>query len=255
MHFRITKQERTSMKKSKKPSLAAEIAGDIAREHNTPIVRDPVDDLSIPAFLRRGKEGELPRVKAKRAGAKVAPPQPPQPRQPTLLERLEPEDFRHYVEAEVKSGRIQGKWLADETTIEMLRRQYGGRQEKREEGLAHLAAYKAAHPRPPAKPKQAYPEDVLHITSFDEANPRKPGSANHGKYEGFKKFMAANPSATVLEVVSKSGYYRNDLMHDVKQKRITLGAKPNVKAIVARNIAKIEKEADAKIKKAAKKKK
>ena len=103
----------------------------------------------------------------------------------------------------------------------MLRSQFGGVSAKKEEN-------NVPYPKLLGQPRvrAAFPEDQMHVTSYDTANPRKPGSKNHEKYEGFKRFMAANPNATVLEIVSKSGFYRNDFMHDVKQNRITLGTSP-----------------------------
>jgi hypothetical protein len=183
------------------------------KAHNTYIWAPAADGLDIPTFLR---------TKTNRAAAKPTPAPKPEP---TILEQLEPTEFREYVEKEIKAHRIQGKWLADGTTVNLLRAQWGGKQEKKQEGLARLAEYKAEHPKPPAPPKAAYAEDALCILHYDTANPRKVGSANHAKYEAFKAFMVKSPRATVGEVLANTKYYRNDLMWDVKQGRIKLGEK------------------------------
>jgi hypothetical protein len=200
------------------------------------------DGMDIPDFLKRGKDnkpkagsnyegvhpakksGILKRSQAERSAA--GKPFFAPPKEPTLLETLEPVEFREYVEKEIKAGRVQGKWLSDSSTVGVLRSQWGGKEEKKQEGLARLAEYKAEHPKPPAKPKAVHAEDALHILHHDTANPRKVGSANHAKYESFKAFMVKCPRATVGEVLAGTKYYRNDLMWDVKQGRIKLGEAP-----------------------------
>jgi hypothetical protein len=214
-------------------------AGKPAAAKETPA--PAADGLDIPAFLKRQKDGSLPKSNyegvhpAKKSGilkrsqaersAAGKPFFAPPVKEPTILETLEPKEFREYVEKEIKAHRIQGKWLSDGTTIELLRGQWGGKVEKKEEGLARLAEYKAEHPRP-VKVKATHAEDALHILHHDTANPRKVGSANHAKYEAFKAFMVKNPKATVGEVLAGTNYYRNDLMWDVKQGRIKLGEAP-----------------------------
>jgi hypothetical protein len=178
-----------------------------------------VADGDIPGFLLVKNRGK---VKAKRA--KTPTTAAAAVVQPTLLEQIEDVDFREYVAGEIKAGRIQGKWLADGTTTEMLRHRFYGKRAEKEAGLAKLAEYKAAHPRP-VRQKPVYPEDALHVVHHDTANPRKVGSSNHAKYESFKAYMANHPRATVGEVLANTKYYRNDLMWDVKQGRIKLAKK------------------------------
>jgi hypothetical protein len=219
-----------------------------------PIAQAICDGLDIPDFLRRQKDGSVKPTRAK-AQTKVVAPKPAEP-EVDPLDLIEDVEFRTFVEREIKAGRFQKKWLEGSdasTQLAMLQAEFGGKRAKKEEGLARLAEYKETHKKPP-KPRQAYAEDAMYIASFDQANPRREGSANHAKYEGFKKYMAEHPSATVLEVVSKSGFYRNDLMWDVKQGRIKLSETSPVKAQLAKNIAAIEKEADAKVARAKAKK-
>jgi hypothetical protein len=198
----------------------------------------PDDGMGIPAFLKRQKDGSLPKSNyegvhpAKKSGilkrsqaersAAGKPFFAPPVKEPTVLETLEPADFKEYVEKEIKAGRLQEAWLVDASTIQLLREQHGGKEEKKQEGLARLAEYKAEHPKP-VKEKPAHAEDALYVLHHDTANPRKVGSSNHAKYEEFKAFMAKNPRSTVGEVLANTKYYRNDLMWDVKQGRIKLG--------------------------------
>jgi hypothetical protein len=200
------------------------------KAHNTYIWAAPKketpDKLDIPAFLRRQKDNKPSKAPVPKSGLVAKPVQaPPVKPEPTILEQLEPAEFKEYVEKEIKAGRIQGKWLSDGSTVTLLRSQWGGKQEKKEESLAKLAEYKAEHPKP-VKVKVAHAEDALYILHHDTANPRKVGSANHGKYEAFKAYMAKSPTATVGEVLANTNYYRNDLMWDVKQGRIKLGEAP-----------------------------
>jgi hypothetical protein len=226
MHFRIqvSKEDYPMAKKAK-------------NDVKTVTTPDPMD---IPPFLKRQKGGELPksnyegvhpakksgilkRSQAERSAASKPFFAPLPVKEPTILEQIEPEDFREFVAKEIKTGRIQGKWLADGVTTELLRRQFSGKRVEKEESLAKLAEYKAAHPKP-VKEKVAHADDALFIVHHDLANPRKVGSGNHAKYEEFKAYMAKTPQATVGEVLANTKYYRNDLMWDVKQGRIKLAA-------------------------------
>jgi hypothetical protein len=201
----------------------------------------------IPAFLRRNSDNTVKVTKTSKKAAKVAAPLPVAAavKEPTLLERIEDEGFRTYVTAEIKSGRIQGKWLADGSTLALLRTQYDGG--KKATASPAEKAVKAV------KVKAVHAEDCMFIASFDTANPRKVGSANHAKYEKFKAYMFDHPNATVGQIVSTTGYYRNDLLWDVKQGRIKLtaaletpAAKKEAKGLPPIKKAKAKKKVEAK---------
>jgi hypothetical protein len=176
-------------------------------------------DLHIPDFLQRKKDGSLKHPRAtKKAGGGSATAYPKAAAPPSPLEDLPAGEFKTYVEGELRAGRVQEKWLADGTTISLLEREFYGKRQRREEGLAKLRelgeARKAEKASLPSRP--SYGEGV-YVVYVNPVNPRKEGTGAHGRYDKLLAYFRAHPQPTVVEVLAAAGYRKDDLEWDVQR--------------------------------------
>ena len=180
------------------------------------MAKDNDDGLDIPAFLRRQKDGSFANPKARAKGKKRPAEKPPQPVEPGPIEQIASPDFKAYVEAEVKSGRVNEKWLNDPSTLSLLEAEYYGKRQRREEGLEKLRALGEARRAEKAlqPPKPVYGEGV-YLVEVAPVNPRKTGTGAWKRYNKLLEYIKDHPQPTVAEVIAHAGYRKDDLEWDL----------------------------------------
>jgi len=180
--------------------------------------------LDIPDFLKWQNRGKKIKVSKKANGSRSAyvKSEPRVDPVEVILAKLEPE-LRSHIEAEVKAGRAQRRWLEDPSTIQLFRDELKARADRKAEGMARLAALKEERAKEKAllPPKPVFGAGTI-IRVLVKDNPRKAGTGSHERFAKMAAFVRKYPKATVAEVMEATGYRKDDLAWDESRKAIKL---------------------------------
>ena len=125
---------------------------------------------------------------------------------------------------EVKNGVVPKRWADERSTIFVIRDLIESRRRKAAESLAvfkeAMAERRAAEPPKPPKPEFGRDLVIKAITGS-----RRPGSGAYDRFEAMKKFHAANPRASVAEIIKATGYRKEDYLWDCAKNNIATDVK------------------------------
>lgn len=171
----------------------------------------------LPKFLRRN--GKVWPWDAEKAAALVAAAsgrtkeQPLPPGLRWAAKQSEEDGFA------VANGVVPRRWANEVGVIASIARSVADRQQKAAESLANfkaaMAEKKAMEPKKAPKPEFGTALRIVAITGT-----RKPGTGAATRFEAMKKFVAANPNASLAEVMAATGYRKDDYNWDLARNNI-----------------------------------